>query len=80
MNNNKSQWIKTPTKKHVLLLCLAWLAGTFLLTLLITDFFISSPFYKQNILSLIIILSPAFTTIAVLKKFYKNKKAGGVIE
>lgn len=79
MNNYMPQWVKTPTKKHLLLLCLAWLAGTVLLTISITDFFSSNPFYKQNIWCLLLILSPAFTTVLVFKNYYKNKKAGSVI-
>ena len=80
MKNNKPHWIKNPTKKQVLLICLAWIVGTVLLTSAMTDFFTSSPFYKQNILGLMVILLPAFNTITVFKNYYKNKKAGGVVE
>ncbi len=80
MNNKKSQWTKNPTKKQVVLVFFAWIGAIVLLTLSMTNFFVESPFKRQNMVLLFLILMCGFTTITVIKNYYKNKKAGGVIE
>jgi hypothetical protein len=73
--NNKSNWIKNPTKKQMILVTIVWFVGVLLLVISMTDFFNTSIFNKKYILIYFLILGTSYIVYKIYFSYFKNKKS-----
>ncbi len=68
----KSPWFKHPTKQQMLLSTVAWLMGSVLLVLSMTNFFTESLFRPKYAILIVLLIGATLTEIGVVSNYYKN--------
>lgn len=72
MINDKSNWVKNPNKKQVVVLSLIWTTGLTLLLLAMTNFFTESPLQRKNLSMVFLIFLSAFWVFYVYRNYLRN--------
>jgi uncharacterized membrane-anchored protein len=69
----KSDWVKNPTKKQVVMASLIWLIGLILLLLPMTDFFSESPLKRKFLGVALLLVMATFTLFCVYLNYFRNR-------
>jgi K+-sensing histidine kinase KdpD len=73
MINDKSNWVKNPNKKQVIVLSIIWLVGLTFMLMAMTNFFAESPFQRKNLSMAFLISLVTYTVFSVYRNYFKNK-------
>ncbi|MDQ2721541.1 MAG: hypothetical protein M3Z26_17525 [Bacteroidota bacterium] len=77
MVNDKSNWVKNPNKKQVVVLSLIWLACLIPMLLAMTNFFTESPFQRKNLSLVFLIFLATFQVFNVYRNYLRNHSKTG---
>ena len=74
MVNDKSNWVKNPNKKQVVVLSLIWLACLIPMLLAMTNFFTESPLVRRNGLVILLVTFPTIILIRMIRNYFIHIK------
>jgi TRAP-type C4-dicarboxylate transport system permease large subunit len=74
MEKSKSSWLKTPTKKQVLLVFITWFVSIFLITIAMTDFFGKSFLQKGYFTIYLMMIVATAIVIRVARNYWKTRQ------
>lgn len=75
MNMNKSNWTNHPSTNQVVFITIVWVINFILLVTILTDFFSTSPSFKQNPPLVFFFLIGTVGLIRIHKNYRAQKKA-----
>ena len=71
----QAKWMQHPTKNQMILVVTVQIIGSFLLLLATSNLFTESPFQRNNIVLMLLLIPALIATIKVCKNYFSNKRA-----
>ncbi|MEJ7610460.1 MAG: hypothetical protein WKF88_04705 [Ferruginibacter sp.] len=75
MGPNQPNWVKHPTKKHLIILSAIWLAGMSLSLAAATDLYTTSPFVSKNTVVFFLWIGATVALLWVVANFFRSRKS-----